>query len=136
MSPKRSITEYERFEGIEDATRRMLRQEELILEVTEAIALILETDGVSKAQLAKRMGKSPAFVSQVLSGRRNLTLRTIADICDALGSKGQFKAVADFASMREQVFPTSYAWKSGFGGNAKPMLVDWESTPDEDCVEK
>jgi transcriptional regulator with XRE-family HTH domain len=71
----------------EAATRRLLRQEELILEVIEALAQALERSGVSQAVLAQRLGKSKAFVSQILGGGRNLTLRTVADVADALGSR-------------------------------------------------
>jgi transcriptional regulator with XRE-family HTH domain len=66
-----------------------LRQEELILEVTEAMARALRSSGLTKAELAQRLGKSKGFVSQVLGGGRNLTLRTLADISGALGCKVQ-----------------------------------------------
>lgn len=63
---------------------RLVRQEELILEVTETLTHALETAGVTRAELARRLGRSPGFVSQVFGGGRNLTLRTIADIASAL----------------------------------------------------
>ena len=70
---------------------RLLRQERLILDVTEQLAGALENNGVTRAELARRMGRTPGFVSQVLSGGRNLTLRTIADIAGALSLRPSLK---------------------------------------------
>lgn len=63
---------------------RLVRQEELILDVTERLSKALEDAGITRAELARRLGRSPAFVTQVFGGGRNLTLRTIADIAAAL----------------------------------------------------
>ncbi len=67
--------------------RRLLAQEELILEVTEVLCGLLEEETISKKELADRLGKSKGFVSQLLNGGRNLTLRTVADILHVLGYK-------------------------------------------------
>jgi transcriptional regulator with XRE-family HTH domain len=66
---------------------KLLAQEELILEVTETICDILENEKISRKGLADRLGKSKGFVSQLLGGGRNLTLRTVADILHVLGYK-------------------------------------------------
>jgi transcriptional regulator with XRE-family HTH domain len=66
-----------------DATR-LLREEELIRQANEMIYATMKRRGVTKAELAKRMGKTPAYVTQILAENRNLTLRTIADIALAL----------------------------------------------------
>ena len=78
-------TDYELFEQSSDRNRRLLREEELILEVTEAVSAVMQEEGISKTQLAKRLGKTKGFISQLLSGGRNLTLRTLAGLVDALG---------------------------------------------------
>lgn len=78
------LTDYEAFEISSVSNRRLLRQEELILEVTEILSQALKKEGITKKDLADRLGKTKGFVSQVLTGGRNLTLRTIADIADAL----------------------------------------------------
>lgn len=67
--------------------RKLLAQEELILEVTETICDILENEKISRKELADRLGKSKGFVSQLLNGGRNLTLRTVADNFHVLGYK-------------------------------------------------
>ncbi|MDD2901764.1 MAG: helix-turn-helix transcriptional regulator [Syntrophales bacterium] len=66
---------------------RLVVQGELIMEVTETLCELLEKEGVSRKELADRLGKSKGFVSQLLNGGRNLTLRTVADILHVLGYK-------------------------------------------------
>lgn len=63
----------------------LYQQERLILEVTELIYSVMLEQGIGKAALAARLGKSRAFVTQLLDGRANMTLRTISDVLGALG---------------------------------------------------
>ena len=57
------------------------------MEVTETICELLEKEKISRKELADRLGKTKGFVSQLLNGGRNLTLRTVADILHVLGYK-------------------------------------------------
>lgn len=66
---------------------KLVAQEDLIMEVTERLCELLEKEKVSRKELADRLGKSKGFVSQLLNGGRNLTLRTVADILHVLGYK-------------------------------------------------
>jgi transcriptional regulator with XRE-family HTH domain len=66
--------------AMDEDGRRLLEQERLILEVTESIANVMDEHGVSRAELAKRLGKSPAFVTKLLRGNNNFTLRTLSDV--------------------------------------------------------
>lgn len=68
-------------------SKRALVQESAILGVTELICRLMEELGVSKAELARRLDKSRAYVTQILDGRSNLTVRSIADVLWALGSE-------------------------------------------------
>lgn len=74
----------ERWANESDENAKLVAQELLIAEVTEAIWEAMEKEGTSKTELANRMGSTKGFVSQVLSGSRNMTLRTLSDICFAL----------------------------------------------------
>lgn len=65
--------------------KKLSAEEDLIVAVTEQIWDLMEEKSISKADLAKKMEKSRAFLTQVLSGSRNMTLRTLADIAFALG---------------------------------------------------
>jgi len=71
------------------ANTRLVAQETLILETTEALWALLASDAVTKSALAERMGTTKGYVSQVLSGSRNMTLRTLSDLCFALNAKPQ-----------------------------------------------
>jgi len=64
--------------------RRLLEQERLILEVTESIANVMEERSISRTDLAKRLGKTPAFVTKLLRGDNNFTLRTLSDVFFAM----------------------------------------------------
>lgn len=101
-------TDYEMFEESSAGNRRLLRQEELILQVTEVLATALQQCGMTRTQLASRLGKTKGFVSQVLAGDKNLTLRTVADIADALGCRVQVrveKAVQGEPAITEMLTP-------------------------------
>ena len=75
----------ERWANASDANARLVAQEMLIAETTEALWEALERAKLSKTELADRMGCTKGHVSQVLSGARNMTLRTLSDICFATG---------------------------------------------------
>lgn len=46
---------------------------------------ILERKGMTQADLAAKMGKSPAEVSRMINGLQNVTFKTIAKLSAALG---------------------------------------------------
>ena len=66
---------------------KLMAQGDLIMEVTETLCELLEKEKISRKELAERLGKSKGFISQLLNGGRNLTLRTVADILHVLGYK-------------------------------------------------
>lgn len=67
-----------------DERTRLLAQERLITEVTEALWEAMQRADVSKSELASRLGKTKGYVSQLFSGSRNMTLRTLAEIAEVL----------------------------------------------------
>jgi len=69
----------------DDEGQRILEQERVILEITEAIAVLMKEEEVTRSELARRIGKSPAYITKILRGSNNFTLRTISDIFFALG---------------------------------------------------
>ncbi|MBA3980992.1 MAG: XRE family transcriptional regulator [Alcanivorax sp.] len=66
------------------AEDRALAREDLIYNVTEDMLVAMERADVSKKELARRLGRSKSYVTQLLSGARNMTLGTLSDICFAL----------------------------------------------------
>ena len=69
--------------------RRLYEQERLVLWVSEALAQAMAESGLSKADLAERLGTSRAHITQVLSGSRNMTLRTMADLAWACNQRAE-----------------------------------------------
>jgi len=69
---------------------RAFNQECAILELTELICRVMQETGVGRAELARRLGKTKGYVTQLLDGRANMTLRTIADVFTALGRTIRF----------------------------------------------
>src|SRR5689334_17016961 len=69
--------------------RRHLEQELLLVSAAELVSRLLEEKKVSRAELAGRIGKSKAFVTQILRGSHNMTLRTLADLAWALDTRVQ-----------------------------------------------
>lgn len=70
--------------------RRLYEQERLVLWVSEALAQAMAEGGLSKADLAEKLGTSRAHITQVLSGSRNMTLRTVADLAWACNQRAGF----------------------------------------------
>jgi transcriptional regulator with XRE-family HTH domain len=87
---------------------KLLAQEDLILEVTETLCELLEKEKISRKELADRLGKSKGFISQLLNGGRNLTLRTVADILHVLGYKVTLTPYKEGAQKQETI-TRSYA---------------------------
>ena len=59
----------------------------LITQLTNEINWYMRERGLSRADLAARMGVSPGRVSQILGGGENLTLRTLAALSTALEAR-------------------------------------------------
>lgn len=55
------------------------------VDVAADLTLLLNHAGVSRADLARKLGWSRARVSQVLSGQENITVQTVAAVAGALG---------------------------------------------------
>lgn len=124
----RQLTEYELFQQKAEPNNKLLRQEAFILEATEQLSEALENEGITKAELADRLGKTKGFVSQVLTGGRNLTLRTIADFSTALGCEPRIEIrrltgrmrLTEYCSMKpmeleltqwDQKYSGTFKWK-------------------------
>uniref|UniRef100_E6PZY9 HTH cro/C1-type domain-containing protein n=1 Tax=mine drainage metagenome TaxID=410659 RepID=E6PZY9_9ZZZZ len=63
---------------------KLFAAEELIACAAQLITDLLERRGWKQVDLADRMGKTPAYVSQLMSGKTNMTIRTLAEIMHAL----------------------------------------------------
>ncbi len=67
--------------------RKLLSIETLVAEASESIARLMAEQNISKADLARRLGKSRSWVTQLLSGGSNMTIRTLAEVTFALDAE-------------------------------------------------
>ncbi len=74
--------------------------EELILDVTEQICAAMEGQDISRSELAQRLGVSRAYITKLLNGQGNMTLRTLVAVGHALG----VEVNVSMSSMRSQRF--------------------------------
>jgi len=68
-----------------DEGMRLFQQSKLNLEFTEMVCGLMEEKGVSRSELAERLGTSLSSITQILDGSRNITMRTASDLVVALG---------------------------------------------------
>ena len=84
-------TKFEEFVA-DPKRRRVYERESLAFEAAELISGLMEQREVSKTELAERIGASKSHVTQLLSGSRNMTMHTLADLAFALGHKVEIGA--------------------------------------------
>lgn len=94
------------------ADERFFARDKVIFNVTEDILVLMERHEISKKELARRLGKSKSFVTQVLSGARNMTLGTLSDICFELGVEPNVRVPLGENKAKHQVSANQgYNWQ-------------------------
>lgn len=63
----------------------------LKIEFTDELSIAMESKGLSKADLADRVGCSKAYITKVLRGTTNFTLETMAKLAMAVDHKIHFE---------------------------------------------
>ena len=85
-APKHMVKTFEEFIGqIKDS--ETYDKETLRGEISDQISRLMECDEISNAELARRLGKSRAYVTKILQGNANFTLDTLVQIARVLGCK-------------------------------------------------
>ena len=59
----------------------------LILDFTEGLHNIMEANGVSRSDLARRLGVSPAYITKALRGNVNFTVDSMVRLVRAAGGE-------------------------------------------------
>ena len=75
------------------------------LDIVDQINLILDRNGITQKELAKRLGKRESEISKWLSGGHNITLKTISKLEDVLNeeiiiTKDKSMKTLDLGSLR------------------------------------
>lgn len=93
-----------------DRKTRYFNRERLKEEAAIGIYNLMKDQGVTRAALARRIGKGRSFMTKVLEGSHNFTLETLADIYAALGRAAHLSLGDDFQEFRVPAdAPTSSA---------------------------
>jgi transcriptional regulator with XRE-family HTH domain len=97
--------------------RRIYEREALAFEASELIARLMEDQEVNKSELAARVGTSKSHITNLLSGSRNMTMHTLADLTFVLGHKVEMKAspLCAAASWVDFDEPAIEAYAGGWG---------------------
>jgi len=76
----------ERFNKLLDQSKQSpaFWTEKAIIEYTEEIVSQMAIQDISRTELARRLGKNPAFVTKLLRGNNNFTFDTVVRIARAL----------------------------------------------------
>ncbi len=108
--------------------RVALERERVILDVTEMICALMEQQGVSRAEFAKRLGTSKSNLTQLLDGQRNMTLKTVTDLLFHLG-RSLYVTSYDMAEGPEARFHRRPYWHmstspvKGAGNRDEPTIT-------------
>jgi hypothetical protein len=73
--------------------RKLYAVEGMMADAAQLISELLERRNLKQADLARLLKKTPAFVSQLLNGRHNMTVRTLAEVLFVLGASAKINAV-------------------------------------------
>lgn len=98
-------------------------RERTVLEVTELICGIMQEEGVSRKELAVRLGKTKGYVSQLLDGEANMTLHTVSDLCTVLGHEFRPSSVPIAATTGPATFRMVIPFGDGTAENGDEF--DW-----------
>jgi len=80
------------FDGSDDQERKKLvAQEKVLFTAAETIYQAMQERQVGKSELADLVNKKPAFITRVLKGDHNITLKTLAELATALDRQVVFE---------------------------------------------
>ena len=79
--------------------QRIFEQERVLVDAAELVSTAMEFRGVNRSELAKRLKCSKAYITQVLRGSQNLTLKTLADMFYGLNCRLVISAVTEAGVM-------------------------------------
>jgi len=120
----------EKWASESEKNKKLCAREDLILDLTEDILILMEENEISKADLSRQLGKSRSFVTQILSGARNMTLRTLSDICFVLEMKPNIQLLDDDNQIMNGNH-RAYNWKLGTLDTAVNNVFDLNKYKDE-----
>lgn len=114
--------------------RRLFNRERFLDEVALTVYAAMEREGLSRSELAARLGVSKPMVTKILSGANNFRLETLADCLFALGYAVHLDVDRDAARIHHPAeFTVDYAGTPYSYAAHVPVAQD-EEVADSDCL--
>lgn len=88
----------------------------VILEFTESVVHEIERQGITRTELAKRIGATPAYITKILRGEANFTLETKVRLARALDADLRVHLTA--SDRRPVLQPVAAKLSGGLGRRA------------------
>jgi transcriptional regulator with XRE-family HTH domain len=81
------LKQAERFKKLQDKYQNDLESitEGVLLNINEQIVRLLERNRVTRSELAEKLGVSNAYITKLLNGNENLTIKQLVRLAVALG---------------------------------------------------
>jgi len=104
--------------------------EEAQNELYRQVISFMEKEGLNQTQLAERLGVSKGYISQILKGEFNYTLKKLIEISMAIGKvpKIEYQSIADVVKEDTQSHYLPYAHQAENTYAAEPT-VEYKKTP-------
>ena len=115
---------------------RALKGELVSIDIAVQLTVLVADSGLSRVQLAEKLGYSQSRVSQILSGSENLTVATVAAFAGALGKKLRFAfddSIAQPAIKKNTGLTTANVFAISAAKNYSPDLT-WEDTHESTTI--
>ncbi|MDZ7759970.1 MAG: helix-turn-helix domain-containing protein [Desulfovermiculus sp.] len=78
-------------EALEEVENYEFIYEDFIQKFSDQVNDLMESQNVTKTQLAEKMNVSKSYISKILGANTNISLKTIAKITDALNAQFSFR---------------------------------------------
>jgi len=82
---KVKIREFEFQKGLKNSVDYLLEEQKV--EILEEIISIMRKKNITRAELARRLGTSPAYITKIFRMNTNFTLESLVKIAHSIGSK-------------------------------------------------
>ncbi len=105
--------------------QRALERARFAIEATEALCALMEAQKVSRADLARLIDRSPAFLTKILRGSHNFTIATLADLFAELGASVHLELapLGDGIRVPDIPYPESFTIPHPNWGDSEKKLL-------------
>lgn len=106
--------------------------EELILDLTEQVVVAMKELGVNRTELAQRLGVSKAFITKLLRGNTNITLKTMAALARSLGCNVSIDICPKDVQLAVRIYKVSPKQKNIDPGQFTKVFKAVNQEPDDE----